>query len=211
MLFAAAVLLFAISWLRLPSPSESPPLTQLIVDLVRAVRETPITIPVETPIEIPEKTFETVEIPLPTQNITNETPDVNVEEEVVIQPMTDWQARSLAAVKDVLDENAKTYSINPNLDERRRQAAKTYRPSEAPVKKEVWDNVEKDYLGRTIRRNGGCYKILDNPSAVYRWVFDTFERYMTYCDGSGEEYLIEFDDIPDRYDYLEKEFANGIP
>ncbi|MGY8794129.1 MAG: hypothetical protein ACKVJN_03220 [Woeseiales bacterium] len=90
------------------------------MNLVRAVRETRITIPVETSIEIPEKTFEAVDIPLQIQNITNETPDVNVEEEVVIQPMTDWQARSLGAVKDVLDEKAKTYSINPNLDERRR-------------------------------------------------------------------------------------------
>jgi len=215
MLLATIVLMFAISWLRLPSSSESPPLTRLVIDLVLAIKEAPVTTPIEAPVELPIETPATksaaVEVPLPPQNTSDEVSDLGKEEALVIQPKTDWQEKSLAAVRDVLDENAKTYSINPNFDEKRRQAAKTYRPSEAPVKKEIWDNIEKDYLGRTIWRNGGCYKIPDNPSAVYRWVFDTFERYMTYCDGSGEEYLIEFDAIPDRYDYLEKEFANGIP
>ena len=215
MLLSAAVLLFAISWLRLPIPSESPPLTQFVVDLVRTVKDvpftTPIEIPVELPVESPESTSETVETSLPTQSVINEVSEAGTEEEIANQTKTDWQAESIAAVQDVLDENARTYSVNPNFDEKRRQAAKTYRPSEAPIKKEIWDNVEKDYLGRTIWRKGGCYKILDNPSAVYRDVFETFERYMTYCDGSNEEYLIEFDEIPGRYDYLEKEFANGIP
>ena len=220
MLLATAVLLFAISWLRLPSVSESPPLKRLVVELVRSVNERVSVPPIESPIEpppteIPEKVVETLTEPVnispPAEAATEETSDVAVEADAIDDPKTDWQQESLAVVQSVLDENSRTFSVNPNFDKKRRAASETFRPSEAPVKKEIWDNVEKDYLGRTIWRNGGCYKILDNPSAVYRWVFETFERYMTYCDGSNEEYLIEFDEIPDRYQYLEDEFANGVP
>jgi len=226
MLLATVVLLTALNLLQLPGSTEFPQLSRVVVELVSSARdeilETPTAAPVETPqldapaqeseyVDAPAQESEYVDAPQPMDDVPHETSGSAVEEAFVTDSAIDWQAASLAAVQNVLDERAQTFSINPNFDKKRKTASETFRPSEAPIRKEIWDNVEKDYLGRTIWRNGGCYKILDNPSAVNRWVYETFERYMTYCDGSNEEYLIEFDEIPDRYQYLEDEFANGLP
>lgn len=120
-----------------------------------------------------------------------------------VSPVVDWQQEKEDAVQRAVDDMESTISVNPNFDEKRRVAAMQFRPSKAPVKKPIWENVEKDKMGRTILRSGSCYRILDDPSGVNRWIFETFEQYLTFCGGSEKEYLIEIDEIPDRYSELE--------
>ena len=98
---------------------------------------------------------------------------------------TDWRAIGEAVVNEIVDSEAKSIGVNPAFDEKRAVAAVKFRPSEAPEKKYIWDNVEKDYLGRTILRDGDCYRVLDDPSAVYRDVFENFTQFMTFCEGGG--------------------------
>lgn len=122
----------------------------------------------------------------------------------VTEPDIDWEAQKLNAVRDAVDDLQTIVSINPNLDRRRKEAAVRFRPSEAPVKKEIWDNVEKDYLGRTVLRSGNCFRILDDPSAVNRDVFETFGQYMTHC-GGGRYVGVELpwvEEIRKKFTYL---------
>ena len=101
----------------------------------------------------------------------------------------------------MLEEDARTYSLNPQLDEKRRAAAVRFRPSRAPEKKEIWDNVEKDQFGRTLLWHENCYRVLDDPSAVNRDIYEMFTQYMVFCI-NAKEWPIEFDRIDERYAYL---------
>lgn len=92
----------------------------------------------------------------------------------------DWYASVPAAVESV-SQPEKTYSVNPGFDERRRRAAEQFRPSRAPQEREIWDNVEKDSLGRTVLVSGDCYLVLDDPNVGSRDAFLTFGQYMAMC------------------------------
>ena len=73
----------------------------------------------------------------------------------------DWYAEIPEAVAATLDAVPKEYSVNPVFDEKRRRAAERYYPSRAPVTKPIWENVEKDTLGRTVLRSGDCFRAED--------------------------------------------------
>ena len=184
---AFVIVAAGLNFLRLPAAVDPLPLRELVVELFE--RE------VAKPKGEPDR--------LPAVEPTVESPPVLAPDSPVPEPSapTDWQALKDAAVTRVLQESARTVSLHPQLDEKRRLAAVKYRPSRAPAKKEIWDNVEKDQFGRTLLWHENCYRVLDDPSAVNREIFETFTQYMVFCIG-GEEWLIEFEQIDERYDYL---------
>ena len=100
--------------------------------------------------------------------------DESVEQVAVVEPppeeqpdtRRDWYAQMEVIARSVITEQQKTYSLNPALDEKRRQAAERFRPSRAPVKKPIWENVETDQMGRKILVSGDCHRVVDDPSAV---------------------------------------------
>jgi len=200
MLLASVLILIALSFLRFPQVGDLNPFIELVVELVRnrppAVEEEPVPEPrdVLPPVE------NAAVLPPPPANETE--PDA--------EPAPDWAALAVDSVQHAIDTKVKTYSVNPPFDERRRVAAVVFRPSEAPVKRPIWENVEKDVMGRTLLRYKNCYRVLDDPRVTNRWAFETFDQYITFCDGSGEEYLIEIDEIADRYAYLDNE-ASLLP
>jgi len=100
---------------------------------------------------------------------TNDSPDVD-----------DWHEFGTEIVREIIAKPENQYTVNPPFDEKRRVAAIKFRPSEAPVKREIWDNVEKDQLGRTILRDGNRFRILDDPSGVNRDIFEKYEQYMVF-------------------------------
>lgn len=116
----------------------------------------------------------------------------------------------MEAIIQVLDALAReaNYSINPAFEKARREASVRFRASMAPEQLHMWDNVEKDQLGRTILRlgDGSCFRIMDDPSAVNRWAFETFDQNIVYCDfafgGNKGKELPWVEIIRERYPYL---------
>ena len=77
----------------------------------------------------------------------------------------------------------------------------------APVKKEIWDNVEKDQMGRTILRAGDCFRVLDDPSVANQWLQENFTQYMIFCsNGKTIPKALPFvAEVVERYAYLQQD------
>lgn len=205
MLLSATMLAAVLSLVELPAPRDVLPMLELVVELSRIEPRTEPE-PEELPPPIPTESTETVSeappaaetLPVPAPPAT-ETPGDG-------EP-ADWEALQVEAIKQVLDEAAReaSYTVNPPFERARAEAAVRFRASLAPEERHVWDNVEKDQLGRTILRDGNCWRVLDDPSAVNRWAQDTFGQYTVWCDfvldGKGKE-LPWVDIIRERYPYL---------
>ena len=116
----------------------------------------------------------------------------------------DWDAQIKSAAIEAVDESERIVSANPAMDEKRRKAAEQFYASLAPEKKEIWDNVETDQLGRKILWAGDCYRIIDEPSAANYEIWREFQQYFVYCRIGGPEprILPWAEVIRDRYLYL---------
>lgn len=172
LLVATLIVTGALSFFRSPVFSDLPPIAELIVEIIR-----------NEPQEILERAEPSQPEPAPTRSGP---PDESIPaaEEPPVEaptPAVDWMGLIGGVAKNIIDNPPKVYSVNPEFDEKRRLAREQYRPSEAPVRKEIWENTEKDQLGRTILRNGNCYRVLDDPNLWSRYVFEQFDQYMVYC------------------------------
>jgi len=166
---ATIIVLGALAVLRLPVIEQSLPMAELIVRiLVEEVEQA-----VESPFieATPESTgVNTAPIPIPSP-VVSESRDA-----------TDWYALVPEAAKAANDARPREYSVNPGFDEKRRRAAEQFAPSQAPVKRPIWKNVEKDTMGRTILRSGNCYRVLNDPNVGSRDAFLTFGQFMATCE-----------------------------
>lgn len=119
-------------------------------------------------------------------------------------PEIDWYG----AMHDIVEINDPfaVPSMHPEFDELRRIAKIQFRKSEAPEKKEIWENVEKDQMGRTILRAGDCYRVLDDQRVTNRWYQENFGQYIVYCDRyfDGPKELPFVAEIVERYSYLQR-------
>ena len=85
------------------------------------------------------------------------------------------------AAKTLVNTLPREYSVNPNFGEKRRAAAEQFRPSRAPVDRPIWENLEKDAMGRTLLVSGDCYKVIDDPNVGNRDTFLVFGQYISSC------------------------------
>lgn len=189
MLLATLVVAALLSLLRFPAIEFLAPLVEIVVDIIHT--DEPVAEIAPVPVTVTEPALQT-EVPVTEavpalETITEIAPQAEelAEESAaasgaVVDRSVDWETEKIIAVQNAIDEMEKTVSVNPNFDARRREAAIKFRPSEAPVKKEIWDYVEKDQIGRTILRDGNFYRVLDDPSAINRYAFETFDKYMVY-------------------------------
>lgn len=211
-MFVATLLLAgALSMLRYPVAETSLDLVDLLVRIVDDEPEPPAEVAENIPPEPMPAALPPPELaePLPEPQLQARPEQETVAEDIDDpEPWTDWQAIGEEVVKEVVESKLKTVSVNPVFDEKRAVAAVKFRPSEAPEKKEIWDNVEKDYLGRTILWHGGCYRVIDDPSAVYRDIFEDFTQYMTFCNvpNSGGVELPWVADVRANHAYLQRRF-----
>jgi len=133
----------------------------------------------------------------------NETPA-----ETATSPPVDWPVL-IEIIAQRSDEFApgEPGSMSPAFDELRRVASTRYSKPLTREKKPIWENVEKDQLGRTILRSGDCYRVLDDPSAVNQWVFENFTQYLVFCETASDSPIeLPFvKEILARYDYLKKD------
>lgn len=141
-----------------------------------------------------------------------------VEPSVATPPITDeppqprdWYTDVDDVVKATVASRQKVPSPNPAFDAKRREATVKFAPSRAPQKRPIWENVERDQLGRRILVSGDCYRVVDDPSAVNNEMFRMFQQYMVYCtkQGSSPQELPWVDAIRDRYDYLTRQDTVG--
>lgn len=223
MLFATLIVAALLSVLHFPTFDMLAPISELLVNIVDV--HTPpeeIAIPseavVEPDLEIDEPFIEPDPATkahantLPPTGVTVPEPSSRTPAEA--EQSVEWEQEKADAVQMAVDAMENTVSVNPNFDERRRQAAIKFRPSGAPAKTEIWDNVEMDQMGRTILRNGNCYRVIDDPSVVNRWAFENFDQYISYCTYHkyvGHE-LPWVEEIRDRHAYLREreDRRNGI-
>lgn len=204
MLVSATALAAALSLFRMPSPAEVAPLLELVVELVRP---TPIAEPEVLPappeaVPIEEEMAPPVVPETRTESVPAGDTAAGADEAV------DWDVAREEAIREVLDaaEKATAYAVNPPFERARQEAAVRFRASVAPDERHIWDNVEKDQLGRTILRDGNCFRVLNDPSAVNRWAFENFDQFVVYCDFTfgqrGGKELPWVDIIRERYPYL---------
>lgn len=208
MVLAAVMLAGMLSLARLPAPGEFGPILELVVELTRpqpVVQPEPDILPLPPVTEIVEESQPATTIP----ESQSESPPAE-EQAAGEGAAIDWDVERDKAIKEVLDAIAReeAYSVNPRFEAARREARVRFRASLAPEVLNAWDNVEKDQLGRTVLRlgDGNCFAILDDPSAVNRWAFETYQRNMVYCDfffgGPQGKNLPWVEIIRERYPYL---------
>jgi len=199
MLFASFLIVTALSVVRLQGPGEMIPLSELVVQLIEKTTESATEPELQVASEARNETIEASETD-PLADVRPETqPDTDTTQPIrvtAVRPLVetttdiatvteapqvdDWHEFGTEIVKELTANPKKQFTVNPPLDEKRRVAAIKFRPSEAPVKREIWDNVEKDQLGRTILRDGNRFRILDDPSGVNRDIFEKYEQYMVF-------------------------------
>lgn len=117
----------------------------------------------------------------------------------------DWQQQIVRAAAATPDFAAGAPSVNPGFDTRRRAARQQFRGTRATPPRPIWENVERDQLGRTILVSGDCWRVVDDPSAVNAEVFREFQQYIVQCRQTIEtpRELPWVDEIRQRYDYLQ--------
>jgi hypothetical protein len=168
---ASLLVLVALALLRLPAIEQRQPLTELLVHILANEVEKDTAPPIVEEVATPEEVSaeEVVAPAAAVQPIAVESGDP-----------VDWHAAIPEAV-EAASQPAPTYSVNPGFDEKRRVAAEKFRPSAAPVERKIWENVEKDQLGRTVLVSGNCLTVLDDPNVGSRDAFLTFGQFMTTC------------------------------
>lgn len=209
MVLAAVLLAGILSLIKLPAPGEFGPLLELVIELTRPeplVEPEPEVIPPPPITEIIDEQLQPeTTVPEP---VTDSPP---VEEQASGEGAAiDWEIERDKAIKAVLDALARedNYSVNPLFEAARRNARVRFRASLAPGTVNAWDNVEKDQMGRTILRlgDGNCFQVLDDPSGVNRWAFETYDKNLVYCDfffgGKKGKELPWVEIIRERYPYL---------
>ncbi len=176
---ATLVVVLVLLVLRLPVAEQSLPaaelLVRILVDDVEQVVESPF---VEEVVSSP------VAEPLPVDDLSAE-PLPTTSEPGMPADRTDWYAEIPDAVAAYRDSLPREYSVNPGMDERREEAAENFYPSQAPGQQPIWENVEKDTLGRTILVSGDCHRVLDDPNVGSRDKFLIFGQYFVYCSKSN--------------------------
>jgi len=180
--------------------SEDEPLTELEVHLLspeqELVPEPVVPIVPELIEELPLSALATTDTPL----IPDEPPQER-----------DWYAQFDDVVKATVESQQKSYSVNPVFDEKRRQAAVKFAPSKAPQQKPIWENVERDQMGRRILVSGDCYRVVDDPNVTNYEMFREFQQYMVYCTKykrSAKE-LPWVNEIRDRHEYMTDRFVKS--
>ena len=172
----AAALVAALMLLEMPAVERAQPVRELLVRiLLEEARPVAVRAADDRPAERRPET--------PPRTAPVETAPVEESRE---RAATDWYAEMPDAAAATLDAQPREYSLNPGLDARRQRAAGQFRPSRAKKPRPIWENVERDTLGRTVLRSGDCYRVIDDPNAGSREAFETFGQYLVTCLNSSD-------------------------
>jgi hypothetical protein len=165
-------------------------------------------VPVEAETEDPEATESPLEPEATdaTEIVPQQSAEA-VEDKVAVGAGVDWYAELERVSAEIAAQKAEPNSVNPHFDELRRVARLRYGKPQNDPPRPIWENVETDYLGRTILRDGDCFRIIDDPAVGNRYVFENFQQYMVYCtyQPSKPRDLPWVKEIQSRYGYLRRD------
>ena len=204
-----AAILAVLDWPLGRDGAESPPVTLDLLLTPEEVQPTPE--PVEEPQDerIPDAAVpESEDRPVtePTAEIAAAEPhDVPADDRDDADGEIDWQAALERASAETVESSSKPDSLHPAFDELRRIAAVKYAPPRTGKPPPIWENVEEDIYGRTLLRHGNCFRVLDDLNVGNRYAFETFEKYLVFCDvvaGKGRQEFPWVETIVARYAYL---------
>ena len=120
-------------------------------------------------------------------------------------PLVDWHAemRKAVAASETLD--AEEQSFMGGIDAKLQAARARYYPSPDSGPRPVWENIEKDQLGRSLLWHGDCYRVLADPNVMNLYVFETFTQFIVFCQPPYEvgRELPWVAAVVARYDYLQ--------
>lgn len=68
-----------------------------------------------------------------------------------------------------------------DFGERLQAAAQRYYASPETGRRPIWENIEKDQLGRSVLWHGDCYRVLNDPNVMNLYVFETFTQHLIFC------------------------------
>ncbi len=200
-LLAAAIVALGLSLIRLP---ELPPFAP-VVDLMVRIVQPEASRPAE------EAAGETAAEPAaaePAAGRAEPGPLVQTPEEAVPAAPSealDLDALREGAVQEYLDRTEdRPWAFDPRVDDLRREGRLRYRPPTIEQPGPIWENVEQDQLGRTILRDGDCWKVVDDPNVGSQYQFQEFGQYLTMCtyQPRAPRELPWVETIRERYDYL---------
>lgn len=120
------------------------------------------------------------------------------------EPVVDWHAElRSAAAHAALEAKPKRYM--GEWDEKIAAASNIYYASPDSGPKPIWENVEKDQLGRALLWHGDCYRVLSDPNVMNLYVFETFTQHLVFCQNAKHppRALPFVQDVIARYPHLQ--------
>lgn len=221
---ASLFVLAVLSVLRLPDVPGIAPIIELIVRIVEPEAVEPEVVEPEVVepevVEPPPQTkdpAEVADLPQPTVHSEGDTQEFAPDQDTApasaaadtpiidtARVPVDWDRAKDQAAEAFLDELHNPPSVNPVLEEKRRRLTGQYQPRTTPGPRRIWENVERDQLGRSVLRDGNCFKVLDDPNVGSREEFETFGQFIAKCTYQKRrpKELPWVDGIRQRYPYL---------
>lgn len=203
MLLASLVVAAVLSVLRLPQGPGLAPVVRLLVEIVR--EEAPREDTTRPPAANAAESRAAAPAPRRMQpgRPSAAVPDPKAREAGSDRPRN-WDAAREAAIDAYLERLDNPPGVNPNMDALRREFAGRYQPPTREPPRPVWENVERDTLGRSVLSSGNCWRVIDDPNVGSQEAFREFGQYLVLCSFSKRKprELPWVAVIRDRYPYL---------
>lgn len=213
--FLAATLIVALtlSVLRLPVIPDFTPLIELVVRIVQPDAppdEVVVPEPVFVEPTVVEEELDVTEPAMIESGVEDVAPSDRASASAPATVITAspnrgvFDARVQQAINDALEDSEYPPQPNPVFAEKRRDFEGRYRPPTREGKRPIWENIEKDQLGRSVLRSGNCWKVLDDPNVGSQEQFQLFGQFMVTCTYQPRtpQLLPWVPEIVARYPYL---------
>ena len=202
-LLAAAIVALVLLLVRIPAVPAFVPVVDLMVRIVQPEAVEPAEAAASESASAPEPAAAE---PAPSRiepGPVVQTPDAVVP--AAPNQSLDLDAMHDEAVQQYLERTeGEAWAFDPRVDELRREGRLRYQPPTIERPGPIWENVEQDQLGRTVLRDGDCWKVVEDPNVGSQYQFQEFGQYLTMCtfQPRAPRELPWVETIRERYDYL---------
>ncbi len=204
-LLAAAIVALVLALVRMPALPSFVPVMEV---MVRIVQSDETRKPEESSASSASPSSAEPAEAEPTRSRAEPGPVIQTPDAVV--PTAPSQALDLDALREETVQQylerteEEAWAFDPRVDELRREGRLRYQPPTIDRPGPVWENVEQDQLGRTVLRDGDCWKVVDDPNVGSQYQFREFGQYLTMCSfyRRPPRELPWVETIRERYDYL---------